>query len=237
MLIQALLFFPPLICASIGLSRLVNAVQAYARLETRPTTPLGQLVEGEVEVEGILRAAEPIDAISHVPCAALKLRAAPVESRGSRRVYHIAKTYQLIGEATLEDPSGHRISIPETHEVSIQAPPYLGGEIPIPEIDAAWSDRFEALGNEDISHLAVEEMRIEDGAWVTIQGVAERIGNEESAYRGGATFRLVPPPGEPLLVFHGREAAARSHARLVCLGMTALLVVLLDIAYQAATFG
>lgn len=237
MLVQALLFFPSLACASFGLARVVSAVQAYARLEARPTTPLGQLVEGEVEVEGILRAVEPIDAISHVPCAALKLRAAPVEHGGSRRVYHLVKTYQLVGEAVLEDMNGHRISVPETHEVSIQAPPFLGGEIPLGEIDAAWNDRFGALDDKNISHLAVEELRIEDGAWVTIQGVAERISNEESAYRGGATFRLVPPPGEPLLVFNGKEAAARSHARLVCLGMTVLLLLLLDLAYQAATFG
>lgn len=237
MWVQLLLFFPPLACASFGLARLVSAVQAYARLEARPTTPLAQLREGPIEIEGTLRVADAIDAISHVPCAALKLRAAVVEQKGGKKTHHVTQTFLMVADAVLEDGKGNRIAIPETHEVSLQAPAYLGGEIPLADVDGAWRARFGADEHPAATHLAVEEFRIEDGAWVTLQGLVERTDTNDAGYRGGVAFRLVPPPGEPILIFHGKEADARRTAQLTCLAMGLVFLVLLDLVVQILRFG
>lgn len=234
---QALWFFLPLACASFGLARLVSAAQAYARLEARATTPLAKLREGPVEVVGRLHAVEPLDAISHVPCAALKVRAAIVEARGSRKTYHVPKTFVMLADATIEDRKGNRIRIPETHHVSIQAPAYLGGVIPLTEITPAWITRFGAAEQASATHLAVEEFRIEEGAWVTMHGIAERVARGDAGYRDGGGFRLMPPPGEPILLFYGKEADARRTAQLTCIAMAIALLVLLDLALQILRFG
>ena len=232
MLFSLLAFFPPLVCASIGLARFVAAFQAYARLQARPTTALSDLVEGPIEVEGILRTSDSIEAVSGVSCAALKVRGAFVEAGSSRKAYHVSKTFVTVAESVLDDGKGHRIALEGTHQVAIQAPSFVGGELPIREVPPLWRERFGAAVHPAVTHFAVEEFRIESGAWVTIQGVAERVEGDGSDYRGGPTFRLVPPPGEPLLIFEGKEAAARRRAILICGAMALALIVLLDITIQ-----
>jgi len=228
--LQLVLIGVPASLAILASIRVVRAWLSIAQLVQRSTTPIAELVEGPVEIEGTIRVCEePIVAPSGVRCAAVTVHATRVEVRDNgKRVIHGTTSVTRVASCTVEDGHGGRVRVEADGNVSLQGEAFVSGELAVGELPDAWA----ALAKPPALHVLVEEHRIEDGAHVVVHGVAEPTEGESAAYRVGTAMRIVSPAESPMLILRGAERVVRRRGMIVAASMTVLTALLGDIAYQ-----